>query len=169
MTRWKVSAKWAARAHDCTLSGIRSNCAAGCCTSGPSGTYWPARAWGNAPRQRCGMLGENGCTFAREDRPVGCLLYPLVVNPTGTLILHHRVVSRTSCCKAAHGSGPPIIEAVGWCLTLLFGADQYARVRDDVLAGRDSWLDVPEAIETAVEQERQWQAQNLPPEPRSIR
>ena len=160
--RWKISAAWARRQHDCTIGGITRRCHAGCCNST---TYWPSRAAGRADG-RCAWLGPTGCTMTPEQRPVTCLLYPLRVNPSGTLILHQRATTRHGICKGNHGNGPPIIEALRGQLTVLFGPDQYERAAAAVLAGQDAWVDVPAWVIAAMEQEAAWEAANVIPEPR---
>lgn len=159
--RWKVSAKWLAKRHDCTLAGITHRCHGACCKS-PA--YWPPRAFEGA--NQCGRLGPQGCTFADDDKPITCHLYPLKLNKNGTLILHNRTTLPTGICKGNHGNGPPIIEAMENNLVAVFGRDQYERVRADVLAGRDSYFEPAPDILAAMAREHDWEEQNIPPEPR---
>lgn len=159
--RWKVSAKWAAKRHDCTLHGILKRCGGMCCKN-PH--LWPPSAGGKGG---CVHLGEKGCTLAPEDKPVVCHLYPLKLNGSGTLIVHHGAIFAKGMCKGNHGEGPPIIETVGESLAGLFGREQYERVHADVMAGRDSYFDVPPAVLAAVAREHEWEEQNIPPKPRT--
>jgi hypothetical protein len=113
-------------------------------------------------------LGPDGCTFSVDDKPVTCALYPLTVNRAGTLILHHKAMMPTSPCKDAYRNGPMLVDALRDHLVSLFGPDQVARVRADVVAGRDSFFDVPPAVAAAWVRERDLAAGNMPPEPRSV-
>lgn len=165
-SRWKVSAAWGRRAHECSLAGILRRCHGGCCRTA---SFWPPSAFQrpDADPVPCGRLGAGGCTFAADDKPVTCHLYPLMLNENGTLILHHRTTFQNGVCKGNHGEGPPIIVALADNLVHLFGRDQYERVRTDVLAGRDSFFDPPPAVVAALVREHAWAATNAPPEPRS--
>jgi hypothetical protein len=148
---WRVSAAWAAKQHECTLAGILKRCAGRCCY-GP--TFWPARAYDIGPLHACGNLGEHGCVLSPADKPVVCLLYPLKVNANNTLVLHAKAALPSGpICRGNHGEGPPLIVALEPSLTELFGAEQYARVRADVLAGRDSYFWPSEAVLAAAEAE----------------
>lgn len=161
--RWTVSAKWLSKKHDCTVSGIKKRCSGGCCY-GPS--YWPGKS-SQTEDNACPKLGESGCEFDPTERPITCLLYPLILNPNNKIILHHRTQFKTSCCKGNSGKGPMIIEALEGNLSELFGKDQYARVLKDVKAGRDSYFDVPDHVLHAYRQEKRLEEENVPPEARS--
>lgn len=164
--RWRVSAAWSRRAHECTLAGIKARCGGGCCY-GPS--YWPARSYpAGAAGGPCGHLGPNGCDLSGDDRPVTCLLYPLRLNKAGMLVLHHRTTTATSVCKGNHGQGPALIEAMAYSLTSLFGAVQYERVRAAVMAGADSYFDVPPEVLRSYELELAQEAANEQPIPRTL-
>jgi hypothetical protein len=160
---WRISAAWAQRPHDCTASGIAARCHGGCCTAGPSGLLWPGRAGEGG---RCVWLGPAGCSLSAGDRPVGCLLYPFRLNANGTLVLHHATTRPSSICRGNHGLGPPAIDALRGSLVELLGAEQYARARAEVMAGRDALVEPPPEVLAALAQERSWEAENLPPEPR---
>jgi hypothetical protein len=159
-TRWRVSAAWTRRAHDCTLAGIEARCGGGCC-HGP--TYWPAVSEAGRAGGPCANLGPNGCSWPGEDRPVTCLLYPLRLNRAGMLVLHHRTTTAGSVCKGNHGQGPRLIEAMAYSLTSLFGEEQYQRVLAQVLAGEDSYFEVPEEVLQAMELELAQEAVQEPP------
>src|SRR5262245_41267111 len=148
-TRWRVSAAWFKRPHDCTLRGIRNRCGAACCHGY---VYWPPRTGGYGD---CPHLGLEGCTLDPVvDRPVTCLLYPVVLNKAGTLVLHNRATTAQGICKGNHGRGEPLIDSLADNLAALFGAEQVARVRAAVMEGRDSYFDVPEQVERAYEAEQ---------------
>lgn len=163
---WKLSAAWASKRHNCTVAGIISKCHAACC-HGPS--FWPGRV-GNTPgNNRCQRLGPKGCTFSLEDKPISCLLYPLRLNKSGTLILHQRAVYANGICKGnfGDGDGPLLIDAIRDCLVVLFGKKQYEHARAEVLAGRDAQL-VPSAkLLRQYYREEGWEEANLPPQPRT--
>lgn len=158
---WRLSGAWARKRHDCTLAGIIGVCGAACCYAGPGGTRWPARAYGPG-NQRCGWLGDQGCTLG-DARPVTCLLYPFKVNAAGTIVLHHRTVGETSCCAGNHGQGPMLIDAMRGSFTVLFGALAYDRARAAILAGRDAVIPVPDAVWDAYAREAGQEAANSPP------
>lgn len=160
--RWRVSAAWLRRQHDCTLAGILGRCGAACCTSG----FWPPAAYHAGEPGPCGMLGPRGCTFAPADKPVTCHLYPLRVR-NGLLGLHHRATYERGVCKGNHGRGPMLIDALRANLTELFGEEQYERVRAELLAGHDSYFEVPPQVLAAYEREEQWASALTPPRPRS--
>lgn len=164
----RVSAAWLQRAHDCTLNGITTRCGAACCTAGPGGTYWPARAFGRADG-RCGNLGPLGCTLSAADKPVTCHLYPLMINGSGTLVLHHRATTGRGVCKGCHGHGPPLVDALRDNLVELLGGAAYAHLRAEVMANRDVRVAVPPAVWAAWLAERQEEAANETPPPRSQR
>ena len=163
---WKLSAAWASKRHNCTLAGIVSRCNAACCY-GP--TFWPGRV-GNTPEDhRCQRLGPRGCTFSLEDKPISCLLYPLRLNKSGTLILHQRATYSRGICKGNFGDegGPLLIDALRECLVVLFGQEQYKQARADVLAGSDACR-VPSAeLLRQYYREEGWEEENLLPQPRS--
>src|SRR5262245_12825514 len=165
-TRWKVSAAWARRAHECNLAGILRRCHGGCCRTA---SFWPPRAFAHddGTPTTCGRLGPGGCTYAPADKPVVCHLYPLTLNDSGTLVLHHRATTHSGVCKGNHGEGPPLIVALADNLIHLFGAEQYERVRAAVLTGQDSYFDPPPAVVAALNREHDWAATKTPPEPRS--
>ena len=163
---WKLSAAWASKRHNCTVAGILSRCHAACC-HGP--TFWPGRVGNTENNTRCQRLGDKGCTFPLKDKPISCLLYPLRLNKSGTLILHQRAVYAKGICKGnfGDGEGPLLIDALKDCLVELFGLDQYKQARKDVLSGKDARL-VPSAeLLHQYYREEARQTANLPPQPRS--
>lgn len=164
-TVWRFSAKWLARRHDCTLQGILARCGGGCCTAGKSGSYWPGRS---GPEGRCVHLGPGGCRLILAARPVTCLLYPLVVNSSDTIVLHHRTVALSSICCGAHGKGPKVVEALRGGLETLIGPRGYQELRASVAAGRDYAVFVDPKIVRALEQEGVWADLNRAPEPRGL-
>lgn len=160
-TRWRVSAAWARRAHDCTLAGIAARCGGGCCANP---LYWPVNSSaGGRAGLGCEHLGPQGCRWGLSDRPVTCLLYPLMLNKRGTLVLHARATTLRGICKGNHGQGPPLVVALAAQLTALFGGDEYERIRASVLAGRDCWVDVPALVLQAYELERAQEPLQEPP------
>lgn len=166
VSRWKVSAAWAAKQHDCTAHGVMMRCGGACCRS-PS--FWPPKAYAGPdnPGHKCGHLGDTGCTLAPEDKPVTCHLYPMMLNDNGTLILHQRATFPKGVCHGNFGNGPPLIESIRPNLIKLFGEEQVDRVTADVMAGRDSYFEPGPEVLAAYKQEKAWEATNLPPLPRS--
>ena len=156
---WKVSAAWASKPLMCTLDGIvrEGGCGGTCCTSR---TFWPPRTG----EEGCPHLTDTGCSFTEAERPVKCLLYPLMPNKNRKLIVHHRAA--TGHCKPNWGLGPPIVEALHTNLVALFGADQADRMKADVLAGKDTEVRVPAHVAAALDLEEQWEAADIVPEAR---
>ena len=162
-TRWRVSAAWLAKQHDCTPRGIADRCGGGCCTNV---NYWPPSTGTGAGCPYLGGPDNPGCTLSAADRPVTCLLSPLLVNANGTIVLHARATTGHGVCKGNFGRGPMLIDALQGQLTALFGPDAVARVRADVVAGRDSYFDVPADVLAAYEREHRWALGNVLPVPR---
>lgn len=162
--QWKISAAWASKRIDCTVEGItrKGGCAGDCCTPGPSAHRWPPKAGDR--KDGCDYLGDQGCTMPMEDRPVTCLLYPLRLNDSQTLVMHNRAL--TSCCKPNYRKGPMIIEAMRPQLAALFGPDAVEHIIADVAAGRDTVVEVPEDLLEAMKLEEVWEEQNALPQPR---
>ena len=151
MTTWRISWKWAEKPLDCTSIGIEKGCRGGCCFS-RGGTYWPASA--HSPMDGpCYWLGEEGCRLALEDRPISCLMYPLVMNKNQKWVMHFR--ARRGCCKVNVNKGPKLVDALSRGLISLFGAERYEAIRDDVAAQRDPDVEVPDSIseEWSIEQD----------------
>src|SRR4051812_28458270 len=117
MELWRISWRWASKQLNCTATGIARNCHAGCCFS-RGGAYWPANA--HSPTDGpCFWLGDYGCRLALEDRPISCLMYPLVLTSANTWVMHFR--SRVGCCRTNVGHGPRLIDALREPLTAVFG------------------------------------------------
>lgn len=158
-----ISAAWASKKFNCTVSHILDpqGCGGGCCTN-PK--FWPPSS-GNS--KGCSWLGESGCTMAWDDKPYICNLYPLVLNKSDKIVLHHRSQFPTSTCKKACGSGPLLIDACASGLISIFGEPQYKRVRADVASGKDSYFITSPEIATAIERELVWEKHNISPRPMS--
>lgn len=176
-TRWRISAKWATRRHECNPAGIQSRCKGMCCSS-PA--FWPPKAYTIADHPKfeskvlngigikvlgrsCGHLKESGCDFTVDERPVTCLLYPFVLNSNGTLVCHNRITTAKGICKGNHNNGPMIVDVIRSNLIALFGESQVDRVRADVVVGRDSYFDVPEDVARQYQQEHEWAEENVKP------
>lgn len=145
-TRWKISAKWAMHPHDCTLVGITRDggCGGMCCRNQ---AFWPPKSGGNLGQ--CQLLGPDGCTLAPDERPIKCLLYPLIPNDNGTLVRHYRAPS----CGPCIGVGPPLIDALDGSLRALFGDAEYDRIRADVHNGKDPAVVLPSNLAAQLERE----------------
>ncbi len=157
-SRWKLLPGTGLLPYECTLKGIQSTCGGACCRTG----WWPPK-----PDGACVHLTPTGCGMD-DERPVACHLYPLQVNANGTLVLHGLTRWKHTMCKTNRGAegAPPLIDALRPGLVALFGAREWGAAKDDLLAGRAHWFDVPAWVLAAIEQEARWEAAGLPPEPR---
>ena len=145
----------------CKLEGILARWGGRCWRSK---TFWPPKSGSDG----CPRLGPQGCTFSAEDKPVTCHLFPLRLNKSGTLVVHHKSMMSPSFCGGNSGIGPMIVDVLRESLVELFGQGQYDRVRADVVTGRDSYFVVPEQVLRAYEDESKKEENNEPPSPRSI-
>ena len=162
--RWKISAKWASRRHECNLAGIRARCGGTCCKS-PS--FWPPMASPHPEVLGCVHLGPAGCTLAPKDKPIVCHLYPLTLNKNDKLVVHNRATTEKGRCKGNHNNGPMIIDVLKDSLIELFGEAQYNRVRADIVSGKDSYFVLSKELLEQWEREKAWAEANVVPRPRS--
>jgi len=165
---YAVSAATLARRLDCTLHGIQTACHGACCYAGPSGERWPPNADPQGPGGACHYLGGEGCRLAAEDRPVKCLLYPLMEREGRTsLPLYFRAKSAT--CRGCYGTGPPLAEALAPALAGLVGEEEAATFAREAARGQGATLRLPPAVVAALAAERAEEAARLLPPPRSRR
>jgi site-specific DNA-adenine methylase len=158
----KLSAAWASKRLDCTEDGITRDggCGGRCCNSK---SFWPPVA--GKVDGACDLLGDKGCTLKTADKPVGCLLYPLKLNKTGTtIVLHHRAPN--GLCKPNMGKGPMLIEAMAGGLATLLGKSVADDLVAAVKAGKDPELELPDEVVDAMRVEARWEAKGLVPRPR---
>ena len=163
---WKLSAAWANKNLDCTLSGIINKCHGMCCSSP---TFWPPIA-GKKEEDRgkpCHHLGEKGCKFDLDDRPLNCLLYPLRLNKNNTLVWHVHGLLPHGACRPCYKSGPPVFEALKDHLTSLFGKEQVDKAAKEITRGHDTYFYPSDKILEDVRREHSWSEANKIPEPRS--
>jgi hypothetical protein len=160
---WRISAKWAAKALDCTLQGIVHRCHGGCCYS-RKGAYWPARAH-NPIDGPCFWLGDRGCKLQRTDRPLTCLMYPLVLNASNMWVMHYR--GRRGCCAANVDKGPMLIDAMADNLIVIFGEQLASEIRKDVRRGRNPEFVVADSVAVQWVHEQTLIAADTIPQPRS--
>lgn len=161
-THWKFSAKILARPHDCSPSGIAKRCKGACCRK----PLWPGQA--GTSEEGCDLLGDDGsCTLAIPKRPVTCLLYPLRLNQNGTVILHHRARMQRHWCGGNYGEGRPLVDSLKRSLVEIVGGANYTKLRKAVAEGRDLTLEIEPAVAAALERERGWEAEGVPPDPRT--
>jgi hypothetical protein len=160
-TRWRVSRELSAP-HECTLEGILARCGGSCCKSA---VFWPSRTF---ETNICGNLGPEGCRLAPTDKPITCLLYPIRLVRGEMLLLHHRARFGKGICKGNHGQGPPLIDALRGNLVTLFGEEQVDRVRADVMAGRQSWVEPSDDLVRQLAAEEQAEEANEHPTLRSL-
>lgn len=165
---WTTSAAWLAKPWDCTLAGItrEGGCGGGCCTSP---TFWPPKAGESAAG--CDQLGPDGCTMTEQQRPVKCLLYPLLENKSGKLVAHGRapmgVCKPVSLGNAPDGA-PQLSEAMHSNLAEVLGADQADQVSADTAQGVDSVVAVPALTNYWLHVETVWEAQDMVPVDRTV-
>jgi hypothetical protein len=166
--RWKASAAWLTKRWNCTSAFITSSNGCGSCCKGKIEGYWPPRSiYPGESEPRCHYFGRNGCTLSLRDKPVGCMLTPLTLNKSRTLVIMHRLQFRTSMCKGACGTGPMLIDALKPGLIELFGIEQWKRVRRDIMDGHDSFFYLPPQTRREFERELMAQAKGATPLPRS--
>lgn len=161
---WRVSRELAVP-HDCTVKGILTRCGAGCCSS-PN--FWPSRVYDNAVCGRLDVLA--GCTLPIAERPNSCLLYPLRLQDSARgpmLVLHHRARMTSGICRGAHGVGIPLVDALHDHLVALFGEEQYARLREAVMAGQEGSVEPSAEVLAAQRWEDEAERLSLPVVPRS--
>lgn len=162
MEVWRISWRWASKQLDCTASGIARNCHAGCCFS-RGGSYWPANAHSPVDGP-CFWLGPKGCQLPLEDRPISCLMYPLVLTKANTWVTHFR--SGIGCCRTNVGQGPRVIDVLREPLVALFGVKTAAAVRDDILGQRDAEVPVTNKLSGQWRFELELKANRTIPKPR---
>lgn len=165
LTELKFSAKWCQKRVACTLATVPHVCGAGCCTSR---AFWPAMST-DRPNGHCHHLGPQGCRLGVA-RPVTCHLYPLKISKTGTVVLHYRVTQSPNHfpCRGNYGNGPMVIEALADSLDHLFGAVTGQHIVDEVRAGRDVIVPIPDHLRNDLNREMRWAADNDIPAPRDI-
>lgn len=106
-----------------------------------------------------------GCELGAA-RPITCLLYPLRLNNSGTLVLHVRAT--TGCCRRTYRvGGRSIARNLRDSLALLFGAEAADQAVADVEAGKDATLEVPEWVLEALAEETEWEDTNTVPKART--
>lgn len=132
MKRITVSWKWTSKEIACAPVFIRLHCQGACCKSK---NYWlPKKDGSNCPK-----LGPEGCTFTVQEKPVVCLLYPLVIK-NDKMVLHARALLHY--CKPNYKiGGQTIWEQNRINLIELFGEDQFNRVLNDIRQQQDSYLE----------------------------
>lgn len=168
--RWKVSGAWLRKRWDCTSAFITSRHGCGSCCKGKVAGYWPPRrVYPGETVARCYYLGPEGCTLSLNDKPIGCILTPLTLNHNRTLVVMHRLQFENSMCRGACGTGPPLIDALKDGLQALFGAEQWQRVRKEVMDGQDSEFHLPPVRRREYDRELAAEAKNEIPVPRSRR
>lgn len=164
---WRISATWASRRHECNLAGIKKRCGGACCTSS---ALWPPMANPNSDGV-CAHLGPLGCALTTENRPITCHLYPLTLSKHDeyrrSLVLHSRTTTARGLCKGNHNNGPMIIDVLKDSLIELFGEEQYNRVREDIVKGKDSHFILSDKLMAQWEREMKWAEENVIPKPRS--
>jgi hypothetical protein len=147
---WKFSAKWLLKKLNCNID----ICHGKCCTGA---IFWPSKT-SKRPDFLCEHLGDNGCNLLMSQRPITCLLYPLIVR-NGTVVLHFRC---NSYCKKNYGQGESIIDSLKSCFITLFGDEEYKKLKCSVDKGIDYFMDI-ENIVVRYQEEKKLELNNLPP------
>src|SRR4030043_815558 len=146
---WKISSKWMLKRFDCTPEGIRTKCRGKCCY----GPLWPGCTGKDG---KCPFLGENGCKISDiTKRPITCLLYPLKLNKNNTLVVHLKGILKNMPCEKCYGSGPLLIDLMGDTFSFIFGPDNFERIRNQVLGGKDEFICLKTSILERYKKERE--------------
>lgn len=158
MVRIKVSAAWVSKEIGCAMPYIATHCGGGCCRSK---AFYPPKSGGRADG-KCARLTDTGCEFDAINKPLICLLYPLVIK-NNTLVLHGRAL--LGCCKKNYKvGGLSIWEQNKGNLTILFGEEQWERVNESVKRGEDSWLELSDEFRKQQQIEHVWEQMNMIPD-----
>ncbi len=137
---WKVSAKWMNKLLSCQPPAV---CGGECCHI--------FDFYHNKPGT-CNYLDTTGCTLLGIKKPITCLLYPLRLSASNTLVLYIRVVQGAKC-QGCYGHGEPIIKALESNLITLFGVRNYIDMRDNVKQGTGFEFRVPDSVAMRLSQE----------------
>lgn len=156
---WSVSAAWASKHIDCTLNGIIKGCGGACCKNSK---YFPVLN----PKGACFYLGENGCKLTPQEKPIKCLLFPMVIRE-GKLILFGRALLHF--CKPNYKKNEiSILENQKNNFIELFGEEAYARCYDDIIVkGVNSWVKPSPILLQQLEREIYHETNNIIPPPRT--
>ena len=146
---------------DCNADGIK-RCHGACCTK--IKTYWPLRAY---QPSGCFFNSSRGCRLSLEDRPIDCLLYPLFINGSGTLVVHNRCYHKKFICRDNVNVGSPLVDSMKDCLTELFGEHEYLAIKDASENGRWYTFETTEKFDLQREYENLCIKYDLPIIPRS--
>jgi hypothetical protein len=159
---FRVSSAWLSHPFQCDVEHIIECCKGVCCTGS---VFWPSNAYPELGH--CGHLGEAGCVLTLEERPITCTIFPIYPNAHNTLVMFQRSMFQKGMCKGAFNKGSKsLIETQKDGLIRIFGEDQYNRVLTDVLAGRDSYFNVPPDMWEAFQAEAEAENNHVKPEPR---
>ncbi len=158
---WSISAAWAGKHIDCTLSGILARCHGKCC----HGPYWPGSSGPDG--DSCAHLGDKGCTLSQADKPVTCHLYPLRLSTQGRLNLHLHATRPNGCCGENYKRGPAVYEVLRDTFVELFGKVTADYIAKEIAAGRDPYFQPPQSVRDAVAREKIWADKNMVPIPRT--
>lgn len=161
---WVVSAKAMLHNVECTAGGIL-HCNGRCCWGA---IFWPAKANPDTAAGKCVYLGPQGCTLTMEQRPVTCLLYPLLVKNDRLLVHHRSRFKGVSCYLNLGQCDIPLVELFKPTWVHLFGHEQYEMLRVNTQHGQETILRVRGTIFKAYQRELQWEARNQVPKPRRV-
>ena len=99
------------------------------------------------------------------ERPITCLMYPLIQNRSGLWVLHYR--SLTGVCRLNVGKGPWMIDVMVPSLRILFGAPAAALIVGQIKSGRDGTAFPSLALLEQYEHEKGLEKAQQVPTPRS--
>lgn len=109
----RVSYKWANKFISCDIEA----CHGSCCTAK---SYYPPKANNGV----CFYLSSTGCVLKEYEKPIICLLYPLIINKNNLLVLHGKALLGT--CKLCYKKKEiPILQYLKSNLVSVFGEGLY--------------------------------------------
>jgi len=141
----------------CNAQGI-ALCKGKCCnTKG----FYPPKSNPNGTGI-CPCLTPTGCKFTNKQKPLKCLLYPLVITKKGTLVLHGRAL--TSICKACYKKGnQTIAQHLQQNLEEVFGAQIAHAMVQSVAQGKDFvFTPSPQVVSQLLIEEKMEKANEVP-------
>lgn len=159
-----ASHKWLSKEIECNLVGIQ-RCTANCC----KGLYfYPSKSNidkdGN-PIGYCKFLTPTGCSMSVKQKPLKCLLYPLIIK-NNRLILHGRAICSV-CRNNYKKGGKSILEQNKDNLSEVFGEEIVLGMMKSILENhKDFKFTVPINVQMQLEKEDQLEKLNQVPVPR---
>lgn len=163
MDKIKISYLWLSKKIDCSKEGI-ARCEGKCCKGF---SFYPSKSnlKDGKPIGKCFFLSTDGCILKREQKPIKCLLYPLVFNKK-TLCLHGRALC-SLCNKNYNQGNKTILESNVLDLIEVFGEENVERIKKSVLIDKkDCFIFLSPELKKQLEKEELFEKLNKIPEPR---